>query len=129
MVGAAGLEPATLGLEIRCSIRLSYAPINPFYLAVEARQPHCNSQVASGSRFVSQEGIAYLRKLSGNWKGVPELKANSFNRVALSQSLPKSRAPGGTLAAPAFLSVSVCGLSIALNRVSAPFPPASERTY
>ncbi len=89
MVGAAGLEPATLGLEIRCSIRLSYAPINPFYLAVEARQPHCNSQVASGSRFVSQEGIAYLRKLSGNWKGVPELKANSFNRVTLPQSLPK----------------------------------------
>ena len=27
MVGAAGIEPATLGLEIRCSIRLSYAPI------------------------------------------------------------------------------------------------------
>ena len=26
MVGAAGLEPATVGLEIRCSIRLSYAP-------------------------------------------------------------------------------------------------------
>ena len=26
MVGAAGLEPATLGLEIRCSIHLSYAP-------------------------------------------------------------------------------------------------------
>src|SRR5580698_4280746 len=26
MVGAAGLEPATAGLEIRCSIRLSYAP-------------------------------------------------------------------------------------------------------
>ena len=26
MVGAAGLEPATTGLEIRCSIRLSYAP-------------------------------------------------------------------------------------------------------
>jgi hypothetical protein len=26
MVGAAGIEPATLGLEIRCSIRLSYAP-------------------------------------------------------------------------------------------------------
>ena len=29
MVGAAGLEPATLGLEIRCSIRLSYAPPIP----------------------------------------------------------------------------------------------------
>jgi hypothetical protein len=27
MVGAAGFEPATLGLEIQCSIRLSYAPI------------------------------------------------------------------------------------------------------
>jgi hypothetical protein len=27
LVGAAGLEPATLGLEIQCSIRLSYAPI------------------------------------------------------------------------------------------------------
>src|SRR5947199_10828201 len=26
MVGPAGLEPATLGLEIRCSIRLSYRP-------------------------------------------------------------------------------------------------------
>jgi hypothetical protein len=26
LVGAAGLEPATLGLEIRCSIHLSYAP-------------------------------------------------------------------------------------------------------
>src|SRR6266700_5862960 len=26
MVGAAGFEPATLGLEIQCSIRLSYAP-------------------------------------------------------------------------------------------------------
>jgi hypothetical protein len=28
MVGAAGIEPATTGLEIRCSIRLSYAPIS-----------------------------------------------------------------------------------------------------
>ena len=27
MVGAAGFEPATAGLEIRCSIRLSYAPV------------------------------------------------------------------------------------------------------
>jgi hypothetical protein len=26
MVGPAGIEPATLGLEIRCSIRLSYGP-------------------------------------------------------------------------------------------------------
>ena len=31
MVGAAGIEPATLGLEIRCSIRLSYAPLSKIY--------------------------------------------------------------------------------------------------
>ena len=28
MVGTAGIEPATLGLEIRCSIRLSYVPVS-----------------------------------------------------------------------------------------------------
>ena len=37
VVGAAGLEPATLGLEIQCSIHLSYAPslrdLEPFYPA------------------------------------------------------------------------------------------------
>ncbi len=27
LVGAAGLEPATTGLEGRCSIQLSYAPL------------------------------------------------------------------------------------------------------
>jgi hypothetical protein len=27
LVGPAGIEPATLGLEIRCSIRLSYGPV------------------------------------------------------------------------------------------------------
>ena len=27
LVGPAGIEPATAGLEIRCSIRLSYGPI------------------------------------------------------------------------------------------------------
>ena len=37
MVGAAGIEPATTGLEIRCSIHLSYAPLSKIYhkLAVE----------------------------------------------------------------------------------------------
>ena len=30
LVGAAGLEPATLCLEGRCSIRLSYAPVPGF---------------------------------------------------------------------------------------------------
>ncbi len=31
MVGAAGIEPATTGLEIRCSIQLSYAPLSKIY--------------------------------------------------------------------------------------------------
>ena len=37
MVGAAGIEPATTGLENRCSIQLSYAPLSKIYhkLSVE----------------------------------------------------------------------------------------------
>jgi len=31
LVGAAGIEPATTGLEIRCSIQLSYAPVSKIY--------------------------------------------------------------------------------------------------
>ena len=38
MVGAAGLEPATLCLEGRCSIHLSYAPVpEPFRLILAGR--------------------------------------------------------------------------------------------
>ena len=32
LVGAAGLEPATAGLEIRCSIQLSYAPSARYFV-------------------------------------------------------------------------------------------------
>jgi hypothetical protein len=32
LVGPAGIEPATLGLEIQCSIRLSYGPTRALYL-------------------------------------------------------------------------------------------------
>ena len=39
MVGAAGIEPATLGLEIRCSIRLSYAPA----LINTGEEVHCRN--------------------------------------------------------------------------------------
>jgi hypothetical protein len=47
MVGAAGLEPATLGLEIRCSIHLSYAPsratTEQFYPALIVIREGCAS--------------------------------------------------------------------------------------
>jgi hypothetical protein len=35
LVGAAGLEPATTCLEGRCSIHLSYAPVERVYLKTE----------------------------------------------------------------------------------------------
>src|ERR1700730_12817494 len=48
LVGPAGVEPATLGLEIRCSIRLSYGPkvardadLRPQYRLATARRPEC----------------------------------------------------------------------------------------
>gem|GEM_PF-6252285 len=58
VVGAAGLEPATLGLEIRCSIRLSYAPIREMTLhnstivdrTAAARQPRAASYAVPGRR-------------------------------------------------------------------------------
>ena len=37
MVGEAGIEPTTPGLEGRCSIQLSYSP-RIFYCSFEARQ-------------------------------------------------------------------------------------------
>ena len=39
LVGAAGLEPATVGLEIRCSVRLSYAPMFPQQYGASIAQP------------------------------------------------------------------------------------------
>jgi hypothetical protein len=41
MVGAAGIEPATLCLEGRCSIRLSYAPLRH-------AAPVCDKAIAQG---------------------------------------------------------------------------------
>ena len=49
LVGAAGIEPATTGLEIRCSIHLSYAPTTtceiPF--ATVPIECQCNRQAPS----------------------------------------------------------------------------------
>jgi hypothetical protein len=57
MVGAAGIEPATVGLEIRCSIRLSYAPADGFnplklpYLVYRTRGRKCLSRRTVGARY------------------------------------------------------------------------------
>src|SRR3979490_2241729 len=47
LVGAAGIEPATAGLEIRCSIRLSYAPFR-WIQTIETTAfslPHANGKL------------------------------------------------------------------------------------
>src|SRR5712692_9832792 len=53
LVGAAGIEPATVGLEIRCSIRLSYAPPKilsaRFYNAFSPNQYRKESTVPAGT--------------------------------------------------------------------------------
>ena len=36
MAGVEGLEPPTHGLEIRCSIRLSYTPPSPYKCIISA---------------------------------------------------------------------------------------------
>ena len=40
MVGEAGLEPTTPGLEGRCSIQLSYSPVHFSILALSERRVH-----------------------------------------------------------------------------------------
>ena len=50
MVGAAGIEPATLGLEIRCSIRLSYAPVSINVPCERAEFPFFNDSKSAARR-------------------------------------------------------------------------------
>ena len=62
MVGAAGLEPATVGLEIRCSIRLSYAPAasdTSLTLAVPFHAPQLYRLLSADARkFFCRRGAA-----------------------------------------------------------------------
>ena len=45
MAGKAGLEPATLGLEDRCSIQLSYLPFAKKYIFFKKKQEKkCNNK-------------------------------------------------------------------------------------
>gem|GEM_PF-3427831 len=50
MAGVEGLEPPTLGLEIRCSIRLSYTPsmLQKYYHTANSGQAPTHLGVASG---------------------------------------------------------------------------------
>jgi hypothetical protein len=63
MVGEAGLEPATPGLEGRCSIQLSYSPAGYRFPIVPSREfagvpivkATANSDLSAGSSVVSQK--------------------------------------------------------------------------
>ena len=65
MVGAAGLEPATVGLEIRCSIRLSYAPALVICLSLqEMFQPQQSHSQPPEAHYAAPNGPAssYARR-------------------------------------------------------------------
>jgi hypothetical protein len=62
LVGAAGIEPATLGLEIRCSIRLSYAPKEKL-LNVGCASARFTT-LASGSRYHEISRSVFHRRIA-----------------------------------------------------------------
>jgi hypothetical protein len=68
MVGTAGFEPATAGLEIRCSIRLSYAPVKG-YLSdfTTPLQLHCCG-FADRRRCSSTDRTGELALVAEAWK-------------------------------------------------------------
>jgi hypothetical protein len=51
LVGAAGIEPATVGLEIRCSIRLSYAPVLTNVTQSKAVSAHRSARLLEATIF------------------------------------------------------------------------------
>ena len=70
MVGPAGLEPATLGLEIRCSIRLSYGPQQVNLLPINYRGSVRGGKVSSKVRRRRKVELAqYSKVLSRDYDG------------------------------------------------------------
>jgi hypothetical protein len=62
MVGAAGIEPATVGLEIRCSIRLSYAPILTNVAQSKAVSAYRSARLLEATIFYTQAPLYSLKK-------------------------------------------------------------------
>jgi len=60
LVGAAGLEPATLCLEGKCSIRLSYAPTGCYFefIACSRRNLTPSNAIDSGVGAISRQMLA-----------------------------------------------------------------------
>ena len=61
MAGAAGLEPATLGLEGRCSIHLSYAPVAFFLTLPRLSEVHLSSEQGFGRCVAAEQRSAHRK--------------------------------------------------------------------
>ena len=77
MVGAAGIEPATVGLEIRCSIQLSYAP-TPFIVANSVLRASNNSATLVSSNEMNPVLLSILL-------GLTAAGANAFGGAVIVQ--------------------------------------------
>jgi hypothetical protein len=89
LVGPAGVEPATLGLEIRCSIRLSYGPIT----AVETigYREQTRSPVR---RIASLEGCSDIPSTAvrPQYRIAPDLREGSCSRQSAAGVCPPASA-------------------------------------
>ena len=85
MVGAAGLEPATTGLEGRCSIQMSYAPLlsdcsDSDVLPPQRPRFRGPGRGVSGAQITLQQQQSALLEASRRVKLLEKLKENSLSR-------------------------------------------------
>src|SRR5579862_857501 len=97
MVGAAGIEPATLGLEIRCSIRLSYAPILSDSANLPLRKPWIAfpfdvtaRQTPIDSLFSREDNSATELPHAALTNAVPPLKHRTVRRLSMIRPLARN---------------------------------------
>jgi hypothetical protein len=81
MVGAAGLEPATLCLEGRCSIHLSYAPTEKIYHIEKALCWRAHRQ-GFASRAALDTGPRSLQYLQSAWAVILPYTAPGYRIMA-----------------------------------------------
>ena len=77
MVGLEGFEPPTHGLGNRCSIRLSYRPVQGFHELANAS----GSCVIIGARYRAQQGLAHPAVAAVSGRGRPS-EINATIKVA-----------------------------------------------